>query len=225
MVAHLLRREETLNHVLDIGLAIAPDELINRLIAQPLGIKDAGPYESIGREIDKRFGIDQNAFQQDGFFVSPRSALALEIKLKSPSSPQQVLKYAVMLAMEELVAGRQLDLGLLYVVPEGAEGNLWRGCGLLGPTVRQDLIEMVRGQKMPTPLAPLVNAHEDRVRDVLGRMTLACVSWRWIRDEIASVEASLDNRDGGQQCYRRLLLGFRSQIERHEDTGLTAAGF
>jgi hypothetical protein len=31
MTAHLHRREETLNHVLDIGLAIAPDDLIRRL--------------------------------------------------------------------------------------------------------------------------------------------------------------------------------------------------
>ena len=37
MAAHLHRREETLNHVLDIGLAIAPDALLNRLIAKPLG--------------------------------------------------------------------------------------------------------------------------------------------------------------------------------------------
>ena len=149
IVAHLHRREETLNHVLDIGLAIAPDDLIRRLIAKPLGFDDPGPYESIGREVDLRFGITANAFQQDGFFVSSQSALALEIKLKSSSSPEQVLKYATMLAIEEAVTGSKQNVGLLYVVPEGTEGALWRGCGLDGPTMRPDLIELVRSRKVP----------------------------------------------------------------------------
>lgn len=220
MTAHLHRREETLNHVLDIGLAIAPDDLIRRLIAKPLGIDDPGPFESIGREVDQRFGIAENAFQQDGFFVSSQSALALEIKLKSSSSPEQVLKYAVMLALEESVTGSKQNIGLLYVVPEGSEDALWRGCGLEGPTMRPDLIKLVRSRKMPTSLQRLLDAHEDRVRGVLARMTLKCVSWTWLRDEIASVEVSLDHKDPGQQCYGKLLLGLRHQIEAHADTGI-----
>jgi hypothetical protein len=220
MKPHLHRREETLNHVLDIGLAIAPDVLLHRLIAKPLGFDDPGPFECIGREIDQRFGIGENAFQQDGFYVSDQSALALEIKLKSPSSPEQVLKYAMMLAMEEMVTGPKQNVGLLYVIPEGTEESLWRGCGLTGPAVRLDLIDCVRSQKMKITLQRLVDAHEDRVAALLPRIALRAVSWTWVRDEIASIEETLDHRDPGQQCYGRLLLGLRRQIEAHADTGI-----
>ena len=221
MTPHLHRREETLNHVLDIGLAIAPDVLLHRLIAKPLGFDDFGPFECIGREIDQRFGIDENAFQQDGFYVSDQSALALEIKLKSPSNPQQVLKYAVMLALEEMATGPKQNVGLLYVVPEGTEEALWRGCGLAGPSVRPDLIDFVRSRKMPVTLQRLVDVHEERLTALLPRMVIGAVSWTWMRDEIASIEATLDHKDPGQQCYGRLLLGLRRQIEAHADTGIT----
>lgn len=220
MTAHLHRREETLNHVLDIGLAIAPDALIQRLIAKPLGIDDTGPFESIGREVDQRFGITENAFQQDGFFVSSQSALALEIKLKSPSSPEQILKYALMLALEESVTGSKQDIGLLYVVPQETEDALWRSCGLNGARMRPDLVEFVRSRKKSGTLLRLMEQHLDRVADVLLRMTLGCVSWTWLRDEIASIEATLGDKDPGQQCYGRLLLGVRRQIEAHADTGI-----
>jgi hypothetical protein len=220
MAAHLRRREETLNHILDIGLAIAPDALINLLVAMPLGFEDAGPYDSVGREIDQRFGITENAFQQDGFFISSRSALALEIKLKSSSSPEQVLKYALMLAMEEEITGHRQNVGLLYVVPAGIEDALWRGCGLDGPRMRPDLIELVRSRKMPGALQRLIEPREAEVRGLMARMTLGCVSWTWLRDKIASVERALDDTDPAQQCYRRLLLGMRHQIEAHADTGI-----
>lgn len=220
MAAHLHRREETLNHVLDIGLAIAPDALLNLLVANPLGFEDDGPYESIGREVDQRFGITENAFQQDGFFVSNRSALAIEIKLKSSSSPEQVLKYALMLAMEEAITGQRENIGLLYVVPSGTEDDLWRGCGLDGPRMRPDLIELVRSRKMPGALQRLLEPREGQVRDLMDRMNLACVSWTWVRDKIVTVEAGLNNADPGQQCYGRLLLGMRRQIEAHADTGI-----
>lgn len=45
MPDHLGSREETLNHIVDIALAMAPDALISRLIAEPLGIQDAGPFD------------------------------------------------------------------------------------------------------------------------------------------------------------------------------------
>lgn len=216
--AYLNSREETLNHILDIAFAIAPDALIADLIGAPLGIDDHGPFESIGREADARFGLATNVFQQDGFFVSPRSALALEIKLSSPSSPEQVVKYACMHVLEENAVQTRKTAGLLYVAPAHAEKALWRSCGLEGPMPNADLVDVVKQRNRSQVLLSLISEHDDAIRDVLTRMTLGFRSWKDLRDRIAAIEAALDDQDPTQQCYQRLLLGLRTQIEQHDGT-------
>jgi hypothetical protein len=220
---HLLRKEETLNHVLDIGLAIAPDALVARLIAAPLGFNDTGPFESIGREADRRFGLGENVFQQDRFFVSPRSALALEIKLGSPSSADQLAKYLCMLALEERATGRKENLGLLYVTPEGHEAKLWRSCGLDGPMIPPDLLDQVMTNTTSGVLKRLLERYGDEARDALNRTSLRCVSWTWLRHQLAAVQAELRDDVAGEQCYRRLVQGLGNQIDDHIRTFLEAA--
>lgn len=220
IAAHLHTREELLNHVLNIGLAIAPDSLIERIVCGPLGFTDNGEFQSLGRELDQRYGLSENAFQPDGLFVSTDSVLALEIKLQSPSSPEQIVKYASVLVLEEIFSGPKKNVGLLYIVPDGAEVKLWRSCGLDGPTVDPGFLEIVAAKKKSAPLNRLIDAHGDRIRAMLSRMTLGCVSWTWFRDEIATIESALDKTDPAQQCYQRLLIGLRHQLEAHGGTGL-----
>lgn len=53
---YLNRQEEILNHIFNLVFSIAGDEVISRLLCQPLRISDQGPFESIGREIGLRYG-------------------------------------------------------------------------------------------------------------------------------------------------------------------------
>ena len=96
--ADLHRDEVTLNQVLSTTLAIAADAVIGRLLARPLGLAETGPFERIGDEIAGRYGWGggENVTQQDGFYVGPASAIALEIKLGASTSAEQVLKYAAL---------------------------------------------------------------------------------------------------------------------------------
>lgn len=48
LLTYLDRQEEFLNYFLNIAFAIAPDEILSRLLCMPLGIADAGPFKSFG---------------------------------------------------------------------------------------------------------------------------------------------------------------------------------
>lgn len=86
---YLLAQEEPLDHVFDIAFGIAPDALVEDALLKPLGLTDGGKFGSIGREARERYQhIEKAQFQQqDGFFVSQDSAIGVELKLGSRSSP------------------------------------------------------------------------------------------------------------------------------------------
>jgi hypothetical protein len=57
LLSYLNGQEEFLNLFLNIAFAIAPDEVLSRLLCTPLGIPDAGPFKSLGpRELAAQYG-------------------------------------------------------------------------------------------------------------------------------------------------------------------------
>ena len=63
--------------------------------------------------------------QQDGFFVSRKSLIGVELKLGSASSPEQIAKYMALMEWEEQLTGRRDQLGLLFVVADTAVKKHW----------------------------------------------------------------------------------------------------
>ena len=92
--AYLSGQEEILNHMFNLAFSIAADQVISRLLCRPLEIVDPGPFESIGLEIGLRYGWGEheNVTQQDGFFITKSSLIAVELKLGSTSWPEQIAK-------------------------------------------------------------------------------------------------------------------------------------
>jgi len=221
MPDHLGSREETLNHIVDIALAMAPDALISRLIAEPLDIQDAGGFDYIGREVRERHELTGGPCQPDGFLVSKRSAIALELKLLSSAQPVQLVKYAYMLAAEERTHGTKDHLGLLYFVPKGHETRVRASLALDDRPLGPDYLRWVQSGKLSKEFRQLLNEHADATSEILARLRICVQNWTWFRDQIEAVELELDETNPAQQCYRRMLGGLRNQIERHGRTGVT----
>ena len=80
-VEYLRKKEEILNHMFDLTFAIAGNSVVRELLIEPLGFKDRGPFESLGREVRDRYGWgNRNVTQQDGLFESPQSIVGVELK-------------------------------------------------------------------------------------------------------------------------------------------------
>ena len=211
----MLRQEEVLNHVFDLTFAISPDSLIGSCFARPLGIRDPGPYESLGREIRQRYGWtrSENVTQHDGLFVSPNSALGVEIKLRARSSPAQVVKYASLFAWEEMRAGPLDHLGLLYILEEPADTRHWRECGLTGPQVDSGLLDSVDIATLPRKIRELIGTDRSKVSSALDRMVLGAITWGELRDGCVDFCQDLDDGRPGDQTLIRLVSGLIAQID------------
>jgi hypothetical protein len=220
--ATLGRREEVLNDLFDLTFAIAPDTAIRQLLFEPVGIDDPGPFESFGREIAQRYGWgDENVTQQDGFFVSERSLLGVEVKLKATSSPDQLVKYLALMVMEELQSHVRQNIGLLFILASNNEGKLWRQLGLGGPEMDREFLSRATPAVRNRYVRKLLDEYPDEFRSAARRLRLAQTTWTRMGDTIGQILARLDQRDAGQQTLYRLLLGFRQQLDLHADTGIT----
>ncbi|WP_159946326.1 hypothetical protein [Rhizobium sp. 18065] len=219
---YLLGSEEILNHLFDLTFSIAPDALIRDLFLQPLGFEDTGSFESIGRETAARYGWgkSENITQHDGLFISERSAVAIELKLRSSSWPEQIAKYAAILAWEELAFGEKDNLGLMFIVPQNAIAGHWKKCGLNGPVIESTWLDREWRKGLPKSIEHLFVQERAAVRSVVDRLTLNVMSWSELYAALQMIGAGLDQADAGQQTLYRLIRGFLSQLERHRETGI-----
>jgi hypothetical protein len=225
LLKYLSHQEEILNHFFNIAFAIACDEVVSRLVCGPLGISDSGPFESLGSEVQSLYnwGKSENVTQQDSFFITDESLVGVELKLASTSSPEQIAKYAALLTWEEKKRGPRGNLGLLFIVPERAMASHWSKVGLDGPSIDNEYFAELKRAKLRGRILELFEKESEHVIDVLERLRLAVVSWTWLRDEIIKIENELDCSNRGDQTLKRLLVGLRTQIEAHKNTGITQA--
>lgn len=219
LIENLHSKEEILNHFFDLTFSIAGDITISSLLFKPIGFKDGGPFENLGREVQQRYGWgEDNVSQQDGFFVSSKSILAVELKLGARSTPAQILKYASMIAWEEQYSGRKENIGLLYIVPESAVEKHWQHCGLASSEISAEYLNKFAGTKVPKRVRDLIENDSDMLNDVLNRMRLEVTTWNDLVSRVAEIEASLNRQDQGDQALINLLRGFRNQVEAHKGT-------
>jgi len=220
--AYLNGQEEILNQVFNLVFSIAGDEVVSRLLCRPLEIADPGPFKSIGREIGSRYGWreSENVTQQDGFFVTPTSLIAVELKLGSTSWPEQIAKYAALMIWEEAASGTRSNLGLLFIVPETALPGHWASVGLTAPHIDAKFAGRLDRAKLPKKIQTLFEQNPDKVTAVLERLRLAVIPWGSFRDQIEAIEKELNGSGAGDQTLQRLLAGLRAQIDGHDNTGL-----
>jgi hypothetical protein len=138
--------------------------------------------------------------------------------LGSSSWPEQVAKYVALIIWEEAFSRPRENLGLLFIVPEGAISGHWGDVGLAGPEIDVEFAARIDPSRLPKKIRALFEAKPDQVRSVLGRLRLSVISWRHFRADIFAIESRLDSRHAGDQTLKRLLAGFRDQIERHDNT-------
>lgn len=213
-------QEEILNHVLDIGLAIAPDHLISGLFCRPFGFEDLGPYESIGRECEQRYGRDLNFIQPDGFFISSKTALAVEYKLKASSSPEQLLKYASLILAEERFGGPRHHPCLLFVVPEGREDRVLASTELPKPGNEGDFLSLIERRAKTHSLSHFAKTHREELLDVLHRLEVRIMNFGHLYRRLADERSLLTGDTPAEQAYRKLLEGLLTQLRAHANTGI-----
>lgn len=215
--ARMRSLEETLNHIFNITFAIAPDPIISKLLHQQIGFDDNGPFERFGREIAERYGWgDSNVTQPDGFFVSDASILSVELKLGSPSWPQQVLKYLVLTCFEEQRTGPRGQVGILFITPEKQPDRLWQQVAAANGTLAPDYLNQFDPAKLKSPvLRKAVEGNRAHLEGLLQRFALRHTSWAELLASCQAVVAGLNRGNIGDETLARLLGGFIAAVQAH----------
>ena len=221
LLKYLRSQEEILNHVFDLTLAIASDEVVRRLLFNPLGFDGSGPIESLGREVKVRYGWKRNVTQQDGFFVSPESIVGVELKLGSETTSEQVLKYVTLMHCEEVITGTRPNVGLLFIVPEASRDTLWEQCGISASGEIDGLyLDGVDTRDLAKHMQTSIRENGEAFEGLLNRLKLAVISWSELDEAMSEIATRLEPDRAGDQTLIKLLEGFQAQLRDHDGTGM-----
>ena len=220
-MAYLRSQEETLNHVFDLTLAIASDEVVRRLIFKPLGFSGNDLIESLGREVKAKYGWKGNVTQQDGFFVSPESIVGTELKLGSKTTSEQVLKYVTLMHCEELITGKRPNVGLLFIVPDTSRDSIWEQCSIpASGEIDESYLDDVINQNLAKHMQERIEEHGKAYRGLLNRLKLGVISWSDFDESMSEIMSDLAPYLAGDQTLIKLLEGFQAQLQDHDGTGI-----
>ena len=212
------RLEEPLNHIFDIAFGIAASPIIESLLLRPFGWEDSGEFVSLGREIASRYDgfANSNTTQQDGYFVSTRTLLGVELKIDSRTWSGQVLKYLALMVAEEKLSGRRDQLGLLFITPDSSHESVFRDGGISEDgKLSQAFLQGVPDSKINRMIANMLSTDFDHFSDLSGRVSCAHISWMKFADTVFALAAQQDGSVGGKTTERLLEglgLAIREQL-------------
>mgnify|MGYP005848000313 CR=1 FL=1 len=139
----------------------------------------------------------------------------MELKLKSPTSLDQIGKYAYVLKEEERVNGRKKSLGLLYIVPASKVAGIRSRYTNSPENTVEALIERAKGLRAKKFVDLDICRHPDSYRDLFSRLKMEVIDWTYF---LASIEAYLnqfDTSEPGGETIHRLLGGFVATVRDH----------
>ena len=124
MLGNLRRMEVSINHILALFFALAPQDYISRLECEAFGDSTGQVYRSVGI-FELRRTAPHDPTQPDLFMVSEDTCFSVEVKIASKSYLEQVIKYALLhhdygTRRENVTKSR-----LLYLTPRPVSGT-WK---------------------------------------------------------------------------------------------------
>lgn len=213
--------EEPLNDVFDLTMAIASDEIRRRLLFAPLGIKDDGPIEMVGKTIGRHFGwenMENTVTQHDGFYITPASSVCVEMKLGARSSLDQLAKYAFLHRNEELRRGQPANLGLLFIVPESRRDKFEQAYTQDTVGVGAEVLQFASSTSRNKRVYDDIANHAGAYKDVFARLRISVVSWRTVIEQLDALALSHGGSSSGDETVRRLMTGLTEQLRAHDGT-------
>lgn len=217
VMTRLATLEAPLHHAVEMFFTLAPHDLIARILeidraeAPHLQIV---PWQELGMVTTARGSkASLNELCQPDILVEGRKVqVAVEIKAKSKSSVEQVLKYAALTSLRPRSAATRK---LVFLAPYETFAHLWRGkahadASSLKDAVRQyDDVDLDRKFRRFGTSLDEVKAHLDDFH----------IIWKPVRDlrrevgeELRRVSAEEASASG--EVYRKLLSGFETELLR-----------
>jgi hypothetical protein len=148
--------------------------------------------------------------QPDSFFVSSRSIVNVEMKLKDKSSAAQLLSYVALTLAWERRHSKRDKVGFLLMVPQSRAHlieKLPRGANI----INEGLPESNRS------IQNIIDQSRARADEICEELALFVLTWTELDRRVASFLKSLGNTTS-DATVRKLFQGFREQLKLHKYT-------
>jgi hypothetical protein len=211
--------EAPLHHAFQVFFTLAPSHLISKLLR--VSFNTGGPVQVVHSQTAVPMADGNSAdlgrlCQPDILIEGPGAHVAVEVKAKSKSSLDQVLKYAAMFLLRGAPQGTRKHL--VYVAPYKSFAGYWpRGLCADVDALRRALLDH-RDDKLEAQLRRFGTSLID-VKHALGDLT---ISWRSVHDMRQDVLEEMASSDvhvpqPGAEVYAKLLAGFEKELQRWQD--------
>ena len=217
----MAKKEEIFSHFFNFTFSVAPDALLEKLFCAAVRVSDAGPFDFLGlTEIaEESTWQGKNVGQHDALIVSDRTAIAMELKTGSPSSPSQLVKYLALIVrlLKERPHIRMLEL--LFICPAGHRKKFSKVAASPRLSVPPDFLDR-HLQSVNADVQAVFASCPDETTRVLEELIIAVMTWSEVHLKLCDVRRRLKSADAYQQTLGRLLEGFIQQLEAQERTGI-----
>ena len=216
------RQEETFNHIFDLTFAVLPGDVVGEILNVFTSAGSGQLYESLGRELGTRYfwGEHDNITTPDGFFVAEDSILAVELKFNAKTSLDQLAKYMLLFAAEEMVAGQRASLDLLYVFNSDPVSAFEEQIGVKPSAVGEHLFDDLSFSVSNETVKRFLQDNKSAFKSALGRINLSCISWQDLSDTLFEFSKKL--KEGrGDRTLKRLISGLITEIAQHPLSNVT----
>lgn len=211
---HLRDMEVTLNHNLSQFFRLAPNSLPNDLFADVFKHKFDQTLALEDRDVDAKYEL-RNSTQPDLLFISESSVVSIEMKIKSKSSLEQILKYALLgLAIENQdrkSKERYLKKHYLLLLGPGTFSAQFRARfetidKLRDATIREDLASFLENK--PSSLRD-----QQRLEGIRSEMRIQFLGYAGLISFLRSKLPDVTDESPAAEVYRKLIQGLCDEIE------------
>jgi hypothetical protein len=211
MLKALMRREVPLNHLFDFFFALVPASVVDFISDDVFGQYPDSEAQLIGRDFVTRYNLPGEVTQPDLLFDGA-SIRAIELKIGSKTSAEQLTKYAYLFEMMDRSVGANRSRKLLLI-----------GDGSAEKIAQPSLIELVVQRQLdgfisnPDASEWIVKKSDpETVRAALERMALAFVNYTWLAERLKLVSDQLTGDGLSFDIARSLFSGLLEEITRRE---------
>jgi hypothetical protein len=211
--------EAPLHHAVQTFLTLAPDRFVAKLLG--LDPTAALPLRIICCQKEEHWPIDDQKkisflqlCQPDIFAEGRGVQIAIEIKAKSKSSLEQVLKYAALMSLSPRKATATTARKLIFMAPYETFERFWSGKGYADVASLKEAARKYDDPKLDAKFRRF-GSSLDAAKASLDNLD---ISWRSVRDVQSDVRAELkrvmgEARSDSGEVYCKLLSGFESELE------------
>lgn len=209
-LSHIAKMEVSLNHQFNLFFQLFPSGLLNDLfnkIDHRYINKDKLSYQSI--EDISVLNLNDST-QPDVFFKSKTDLVAIEFKLSTKSSIEQLLKYAILFNFSELYHERKFKYYLIYV-----------GCNNFNTIFKEKFptIDLVQPALQIAHIPDTTKRgdinlmpHKEKIIKIAKDMNLSFVNYQGLYNILEDFIKSIDSNNPFSETITKLLSGMNNEL-------------